>query len=260
MSWPSLNRVSNGWISVLQFLIVSLSSAFAIAFIRVPVVALSSVVTGAVIVVALAFLATSNQRWVVSGRFPDVDALVADGFAIVDVRSIRPLPVVVSGNNRTTLLPWQMGLALGGSWQGREYQLFDFPSRLSATHSFISCVATSIDADMPLINIRPRGLSMGGEGPEVGLESDRFEQRHAVTSLDSRAASALVDARVMQWLLNSDGAWAFDVQGGRVLAWTAQPKRISMQARLTILASFVDEMPRVVPLLYPARQKGLVGR
>jgi hypothetical protein len=82
------------------------------------------------------------------------------------------------------------------------------------------CAATTTDLDGPTVQICPRHLSLDERVvyEELTLESDQFDRLWRVRTDDLRFASAVVDQRMMAWLLDQDPVVSFDLGGPWAMA------------------------------------------
>jgi hypothetical protein len=91
----------------------------------------------------------------------------------------------------------------------------------------------------------------------IEFELAEFNRRFEVRSDDRRLASAVVDQRMIGWLLESDPALGFHLQGGWLLAWMPQLPPDELARTLTTVEGFHERIPRAVWSLYgdgsPAR-------
>jgi hypothetical protein len=83
------------------------------------------------------------------------------------------------------------------------------------------------------------------------MESERFNRAFDVRASDRRFASAMLDARMMQWLLAQAPGVGFEVLGGRLMVF--EPRmRTSVDDVARALGrydAFLDHVPRIV---YPS--------
>jgi len=117
------------------------------------------------------------------------------------------------------------------------------------------CVVRSIAARFPTLTISRRGLgsASGSSGlPDVAFESDMFNSELHVRSADPRFAHALIDQRMMEWLLLFPPGWGIQTSGGRVLVFGHESTR-AMQTGpvLEMLNDFITHIPPAVQELYP---------
>jgi hypothetical protein len=147
-----------------------------------------------------------------------------------------------------------------GSWQGHELHVFEYWYARSSNPSLndferFSCVVMPLPGWWPDLVIVPETLAsraldhltMG----EVNLESEAFNRSFAVRSSDPRFASALLDARMMAWLLERSAEWGFEVAGGEVLCYRSRVQPWELRQVLETASGFLDQVPEVVSGLFP---------
>ncbi len=97
-------------------------------------------------------------------------------------------------------------------------------------------------------------LQPAGRTPRVHFESIAFNGKVRVLCADSYFATALVDARMMAWMLDQAPAWTtFEVNGRHVLVRMDSQDDMGgdMGQVLIGLSRFVQHVPPVVRSLYP---------
>lgn len=148
---------------------------------------------------------------------------------------------------------------MAGSWRGREVTIFEYWFARSADPSIhdtqrFSCVVTPLPVWWPDLLIVPETLvsravdhlTMG----EVDLESEAFNRAFTVRSADPRFANALLDARMMAWLLDRSDE-AFEVAAGMLLCYRPCVQPWELQPLLKAAMEFLNRVPAVVSSLYP---------
>ncbi|HEX5938301.1 MAG TPA: hypothetical protein VFZ75_11525 [Actinomycetota bacterium] len=153
---------------------------------------------------------------------------------------------------------------LWGTWQGLDVRAFDHwyyeestdsNGRSSRSYSRFSCALVPVDAACPRLAIAEENvltrLADALAFHDLRFESEEFNRRFTVRSDDERFASALVDARMMAWLLHHGEGYAFEVIGNRVLCWTRRVSPASVVHLLGTTKGFRGQIPDVVRSLYP---------
>ena len=166
-------------------------------------------------------------------------------------RSMLALPTLsrVSGGEVT------FANAFAGRIEGRSVIVFDRVVQVDGytpAHT-ITCAATELDVDSPRLLVEPRAprLEITSDGlDEVRFESDVFDRRYRVGTEDPRFATALIDQRMIEWLLAQveDRTYA---AGGRWVACDVpqeDPRRL--RELLEALEGFARHVPRVVGAVY----------
>jgi hypothetical protein len=146
-----------------------------------------------------------------------------------------------------------------GTWRGMEVVVIDYwfarssdPSR--SDYRYFTCAVTPVPAGWPNLSIVPEGFgsrlatSMGGRDIEFELES--FNRAFEVRSGDPRFAHALIDARMMRWLLELPRDTGFEILDGTLMCRT--PRRLDRDVTwaLETMATFLDRVPPVIDSLF----------
>ena len=154
---------------------------------------------------------------------------------------------------------------LWGPWEGQPVQAFDFwyytestdgqGHRTRSYHRF-SCALVEVAASFPHLEIAREGVftrladHLGLE--DIEFESPEFNRRYNVKAKDRRFAYELLDARMIEWLVNFDQGLAFEILGNRVLAYGPKVKPPGLVPLIGTAAMFRSHIPRVAWSLYPA--------
>jgi hypothetical protein len=118
-----------------------------------------------------------------------------------------------------------------------------------------SCAAAKVPIYAPLARISPHHVGLPPTGMrQLHLESSEFDRRWRVETNDVRFAEALIDQRMMAWLLTLDGL-SFEVGGSWVMVDTANEEVSALGQLLDILDALVDHIPRAVTSTYPVPQQ-----
>ncbi|HEX5937142.1 MAG TPA: hypothetical protein VFZ75_05560 [Actinomycetota bacterium] len=147
-----------------------------------------------------------------------------------------------------------------GVRDGREVRAFDY-RRPAEDEIRYSCAMVRIPDRWPSLLVRRHGpldVARNAAGLQrIGFELDEFNRRFEVRSDDRRLASAVIDQRMIGWLLESDPALGFQLQEGWLLAWMPQLPPDELERTLTTVEGFHERIPRAVWSLYgdgsPAR-------
>lgn len=145
---------------------------------------------------------------------------------------------------------------LWGPWRDLQVRVFDY-AYLRTDHDVVrlSCAMAAIPGGWPDLTIRPTTTlsSVVGEltGSEIGFESEAFGRAFDVRSEDRRFASALIDARMIEWLLELTPRVGFEIRGSWILAYRAQVWPWELEEVLSVLDGYIDHVPRAVRSLYP---------
>ena len=147
-----------------------------------------------------------------------------------------------------------------GVRDGREVRAFDY-RRPAEDEIRYSCAMVRIPDGWPSLLVRRHGpldVARNAAGVQrIEFELDEFNRRFEVRSNDRRLASAVIDQRMIGWLLESDPALGFQLQDGWLLAWMPQLPPDELERTLTTVEGFHERIPRAVWSLYgdgsPAR-------
>ena len=139
-----------------------------------------------------------------------------------------------------------------------DYKVTRDPGGARQTIVRIPCVVGAIGANCPTLTISRRGLvsAPGSADPsgllDVAFESDMFNREMHVRCGDPRFAHALIDQRMMEWLLLFPPGWGIQTSGGRVLVFGHEsPRAMQSGPVLETLNDFLTHVPASVAALYP---------
>ena len=151
-----------------------------------------------------------------------------------------------------------------GFWQGLEVRAFDYSyyeessdieGGSSRAYSHFDCVIALIDASCPQLRISPESvltrIAAALSFEDIAFESEEFDRAFHVQGRDRRFATALCDARMMDWLLGNAQGYSFEVSGDRMLCWARQGHAEAKLSMLATAKTFHDRIPPVVASLYP---------
>jgi hypothetical protein len=132
------------------------------------------------------------------------------------------------------------------------------PSRDDARR-FI-CVIDTARPEWPDIAVEPAdGASIVrdavGNG-DVDLESERFNRAFEVRAADRAFASALLDARMMEWLLLEPRGVGFEAAAGGLMVFGPRDRASldDLAEGLRRFDAFLDRVPRVMSSPFPAQE------
>ena len=132
----------------------------------------------------------------------------------------------------------------------------DSEGRTSRRYKKYSCVTAETGAAAwPHLEIDREGMLqrvMDAVGlDDIQFESDEFNRSFEVRCEDARFASALVDPRMMEWLLGTEGRCRFEVHGAWLLVAIERVPPASVPALMNLALTFREKIPAVVRSLYP---------
>ena len=124
-----------------------------------------------------------------------------------------------------------------------------------------TAAALQADLDLPRIVIQPRRdpfrLSAGESGlPVIGTESEAFDRRFRILSVDRAAAVAIVDQRMMAWLLDGPSHLAFETAGSWLVCSEPTGPVAQRDGLIAAVMGLRDQLPRVSASLFPVRDPG----
>jgi len=96
--------------------------------------------------------------------------------------------------------------------------------------------------------------AVGGHG-DVDLESERFNRAFEVRASDRAFASAMLDARMMEWLLLEPPGVGFEIAAGRLMVFGPRDRASldDLAEGLRRFDAFLDRVPPVLSSLFPAQ-------
>lgn len=154
---------------------------------------------------------------------------------------------------------------LWGPWQGKDpITAFDYwyytestdsDGHRSRSYSRFSCAILEVGAAFPHLEIARENLftrmadRMGME--DIEFESPEFNRRFNVKARERRFAYELLDARMLDWMVQFDQQLAFEIVGNRILAYRRRTKAAGLVPLIGTLVMFRDRIPKVAWGLYP---------
>jgi hypothetical protein len=152
-----------------------------------------------------------------------------------------------------------------GTWRGEPIQAFDYwyyvettdsKGRRQRSYRRFSCALVEVDAAFPHLELAREGL-FSRLADHVGLEdiefeSPEFNRRYNVKAKDRKFAYELLDARMLQWLVNSDQGYAFEIVASRILVYGRRSKPTALPPLIDAGMTFRSNIPSVALRLHPA--------
>lgn len=150
-----------------------------------------------------------------------------------------------------------------GDWQETHVIAFDYwyyvessdGKTTSRTYYRSDCVLVPVDADCVRLQIGPETFASKVAGAlsfhDQQFESEAFNDAFKVACDDARFATALIDARMMEWLLAHGTEYTFEAVGNRVLVAGPKIDPLALTALLRVARGFVQHVPKVVSSMYP---------
>ncbi len=153
---------------------------------------------------------------------------------------------------------------LSGAWRGEQVRAFDYwyyeesqtseGSRSRTYHRF-SCALLEVSASFPQLSIDRENLftrlADGIGFRDIEMESGEFNRRFQIASSDRKFAYALIDARMMKWLLGLRQRGAFEVREGWLLAFVGKRvPPVGFAPIIEMARGFRDRIPRAAWSMY----------
>lgn len=144
---------------------------------------------------------------------------------------------------------------VSGTWRGVSVAAFEFRWANDDEERLFTCAMLPVPIEWPeLVVEEETGLSRAvqnvGLARDIGFESDAFNRAFRVRSPDRRFATTVIDARMMEWLLDRTPRYGFEIDGGSMLASTAQVHPWEIEGVLATALEFRDRIPGVTSSLF----------
>ena len=146
-----------------------------------------------------------------------------------------------------------------GTWRGMDVAVFDYWFARSSDPSrddfeYHTCATAPIPLDWPGLAVFPERLgsrladAVGMR--DVELELEKFNRAFQVRTEDRRFASAMLDPRMMEWLLGLPTGSGCEIAGGSLLFHLPRRLDRDLEGVLEAMATFLDRVPPVIRSLY----------
>jgi hypothetical protein len=153
-------------------------------------------------------------------------------------------------------LPGTQGVAnvVWGHRNGREIRTFEYWRPGDEELIRYSCAMMRIPGEWPSLLVRRqvafdaarRAAGMRG----IAFELETFNRVFEVRATDRGWASAVVDQRMMSWLLESEAALGFELRNGWFLTWMPRLPPDELERVIRTVEGFHERLPRAVWSLY----------
>lgn len=153
---------------------------------------------------------------------------------------------------------------MSGAWQGLDVRLFDYwyyeestdsKGNTSRTYYRFDCVIVPVEAGCPRLSITHEDLGTRLANAlsfhDIRFESEAFNRAFYVRSSDAKFANDLVDARMMEWLMQHADGFSFETAATELLCYQ---KKVGPEEVIPLLGTakaFREHIPQVVYSLYP---------
>jgi hypothetical protein len=205
-----------------------------------------------------------NRRW--RDYRPELSAIEPRDATPPEILETERLPVHV-------LSPAVLGVKRGGGIDHvavgaiREQEVRVLNVRVRGGGWFdVPAVAIHVDAAMAPTMICPvKGRLRLPPRPgmhSILLESEQFNRSFGVFSADAYFATAMLDARMMRWLMERSDRCVIELSDRWAFAWALPRtgKHIHPTHLIEILEEFDEHVPRAVPSLFPKTDRRLLWR
>lgn len=146
-----------------------------------------------------------------------------------------------------------------GAWEGHDVAVVDYwyaPTNQLQVDDYVRfvCALLPVPATWPRLLVVPERLAtLVGDvilAHEPDTESDAFNRSFAVRADDRRFASAVLDARMIAWLLELPAHTGFEVRDGRLLCFVARQLDGDIEHALRTAWAFLERVPRAARAWY----------
>lgn len=222
---------------------------------------------GWLIFVGVAFViagAVILQWWLKKKRLEELTQMAAQlglGFSPYDVEGLVGMPFMLfnKGDGRG------IENVMSGTWQGLQLREFDYwyyeessdsNGNRSKTYYRFSCGFAWFNAYCPGLSVSREDLFSWVANrigvPDIQLELEEFNRAFKVRCSERKFAFDFLDARMMQWMLDADSGFSYEVVAGMLLVYTKRLPPLALTPVVGTLKQFHDQVPRVVYELYGA--------
>jgi hypothetical protein len=223
------------------------------------------VIVGVIAVIALGIWWAWQARKKRREAFARLASQVGLTYAAEDPFGLVGLPFTLFGRGEgrgTENVLW-------GTWQDLDLKCFDYwyyeestdsEGHRSRNYYRFSCAVTTLEADCHPLTISRENIftrladHMGFR--DIEFELEEFNRAFQVKCKDRKFANDLVDARMIQWLLQAGEDWSFEVAGPYVLCFSKRRRPEEMIPLLGTLQAFRGKVPGVVYSLYGTAGRG----
>jgi hypothetical protein len=184
-------------------------------------------------------------------------------------RSMSELPSLAGLEVLTSARGWGAAVGVADLVSGRltndEIVAFDFWANGDTPYAPVawrSLVAVSTGIEAQPVIIEPRHIATFGKAwgvEEMPTESVGFDRRYRVWGFDRRFTSALLDQRMIAWMLQAESDWAFQAGGRWVAVVGPLFQGADLDHAIDLTRAFRSHIPRVVSSLYPQPDPGFAS-
>jgi hypothetical protein len=146
-----------------------------------------------------------------------------------------------------------------GEWQGMPVKEADYwyytqstdsKGHTTKSYSYFSVVVADLTVEIPAISIQKESLftkladHLGFH--DIDFESEDFNRKFQVKAKDKEFAFKLIDARMIEWLLGTGGAFGFEANGPWLLVYCKRRKPMELVPLFGTAKQFSDHVPSLV--------------
>ena len=146
-----------------------------------------------------------------------------------------------------------------GDWHGLSVKEADYwyytestdsEGHTSRSYHHFSVVLADLPATLPRVSIEKEKLltrlADALSFHDIDFELEEFNRRFQIRAADREFAYKLIDARMMRWLLSTQGSFGFEVNGPSLLVWCGRLRPTGLVPLFGSAALFRDHIPRLV--------------
>jgi hypothetical protein len=126
----------------------------------------------------------------------------------------------------------------------------DSKGRNSKSYRHFSVVVADISAYLPHVIVTRENVFTRVADylsfRDIEFESEEFNRSFQVKADDRAFAFKLIDARVMNWMMSTDGRFAFEVSGPNLLVYSRRVRPSELVPLFGTAKEFHDRIPRLV--------------
>jgi hypothetical protein len=147
-------------------------------------------------------------------------------------------------------------------WYYTEHR--DENGRVTKSYRYFTCVLAQVNGGWPDLQVAREGVLDRVAGAlgfaDIDFESDEFNRTFAIRSPDRKFAMTLIDPRMMEFLLTTQGRLTFDLKGRWLLISSNRVKPSLVPPIMRLADAFISHIPSVVWELYPSPFVGADGK
>ena len=143
---------------------------------------------------------------------------------------------------------------LSGRWRGIDVVIFEYRCAIEEREERYTCAILAVPLGWPWLLVKPetpltqleQDIGLG----DVRTEWDEFNRAFLVRTGEPRFATAVLDGRMMGWLMSLSPRRGFEIAGGRLLSYTAPVQPWELERVLEAALEVRERIPTVVESLF----------